>query len=123
MFTTTDLPSFWRRDFGDPLEQPERYLANSPHLHADTISTPMLVIHGDKDYRVPIGEALRLWADLSGRSKDVRFLYFPDENHWILTPRARPGLVRDRAGLPRTARARRGMAAAGAAVSCARLGG
>ncbi len=86
MFTTTDLPSFWRRDFGDPLEQPERYLANSPHLHADAISTPMLVIHGDKDYRVPIGEALRLWADLSGRSKDVRFLYFPDENHWILTP-------------------------------------
>jgi dipeptidyl aminopeptidase/acylaminoacyl peptidase len=86
MFTTTDLPSSWRRDFGDPLEQPERYLANSPHLHADAISTPILVIHGDKDYRVPIGEALRLWADLSGRSKDVRFLYFPDENHWILTP-------------------------------------
>jgi len=46
----------------------------------------MLVIHGDKDYRVPVGEALRLWADLAGQAKDVKFLYFPDENHWILTP-------------------------------------
>src|SRR5690606_17226649 len=55
----------------------------------------MLVIHGDKDYRVPIGEGLRLWyellsksglpADEEGRSPH-RFLYFPDENHWILTP-------------------------------------
>jgi len=86
MFATTDLPSYWRRHFGDPLSQPERYLANSPNLHAGSISTPMLVIHGDKDYRVPIGEALRLWADLAGRAKDVKFLYFPDENHWILTP-------------------------------------
>jgi len=86
MFATTDLPAYWSRDFGHPLAQPERYLANSPHLHADSVSTPMLVIHGDKDYRVPIGEALRLWADLTRLAKDVKFLYFPDENHWILTP-------------------------------------
>ena len=46
----------------------------------------MLVIHGDKDYRVPVGEALRLWADLAARSADAKFRYFPDENHWILTP-------------------------------------
>ena len=86
MFATTDLPAYWSRDFGHPLAQPERYLANSPHLHADSVSTPMLVIHGDKDYRVPIGEALRLWADLTRLAKDVKFLYFPDENHWILAP-------------------------------------
>ena len=86
MFGTTDLPGYWRRHFGEPLAQPGRYLANSPNLHADAVSTPMLVIHGDKDYRVPVGEALRLWADLAGRAKDVKFLYFPDENHWILTP-------------------------------------
>jgi dipeptidyl aminopeptidase/acylaminoacyl peptidase len=86
MFATTDLPSFWRKQFGDPLTQPARYLANSPNLQAGQISTPMLVIHGDKDYRVPVGEALRLWADLAGQAKDVKFLYFPDENHWILTP-------------------------------------
>jgi dipeptidyl aminopeptidase/acylaminoacyl peptidase len=51
----------------------------------------MLVIHGDKDYRVPIGEGLRLWWDLLAAAKPDeplphRFLYFPDENHWVLTP-------------------------------------
>jgi len=51
MFATTDLPSFWRRHFGDPLAQPGRYLENSPNLHVAAIRTPMLVIHGDKDYR------------------------------------------------------------------------
>ncbi len=86
MFGTTDNPAFWRRIFGHPATQPERYLANSPHLHADNITTPMLIIHGDRDYRVPVGEALRMYADLSGRGKRVRFLYFPDENHWILKP-------------------------------------
>jgi len=86
MFGTTDLPSHWRRTFGDPATQPERYTANSPDRHADRISTPMLVIHGDKDYRVPVSEALRLWWDLQSRAADVTFLYFPDENHWVLTP-------------------------------------
>jgi dipeptidyl aminopeptidase/acylaminoacyl peptidase len=86
MFGTTDGPPFWRRQFGDPRSEPERYLASSPHLHADKIVTPMLIIHGDKDYRVPVGEALRLWWDLAFRSVQTRFLYFPDENHWILKP-------------------------------------
>ena len=86
MFGTTDLPPHWRRIFGDPIRQPERYLANSPNLHAREISTPMLVIHGDRDYRVPVGEALRLWWDVRHRAASVRFLYFPDENHWILKP-------------------------------------
>jgi len=40
----------------------------------------------DRDYRVPVGEALRLWSDLKLHGKDGRFLYFPDENHWILSP-------------------------------------
>jgi dipeptidyl aminopeptidase/acylaminoacyl peptidase len=86
MFATTDGPPFWRRHFGDPATHPERYQASSPHLHADKIVTPMLIIHGDKDYRVPVGEALRLWWDLAFRSVPARFLYFPDENHWILKP-------------------------------------
>jgi hypothetical protein len=64
----------------------------SPHLHVEKITTPMLVIHGDKDYRVPIGEGLRLWRDLVARAPrdgelQHKFLIFPDENHWILTPR------------------------------------
>jgi dipeptidyl aminopeptidase/acylaminoacyl peptidase len=83
---TTDYPPVWEQEFGTPLEQPERYLVNSPHLHAPNITTPMLVIHGDKDYRVPIGEGLRLWRDLQLYGVESKFLYFPDENHWILTP-------------------------------------
>jgi dipeptidyl aminopeptidase/acylaminoacyl peptidase len=83
---TTDEPSFWHREFGDPLQKQERYLENSPHLRAESIRTPMLVIHGDKDYRVPIGEALRLWSDLGRFSVPAKFLYFPDENHWIAAP-------------------------------------
>jgi dipeptidyl aminopeptidase/acylaminoacyl peptidase len=89
IFATTDTPAEWRRQFGSPLTQPERYAANSPHLHAASVVTPMLVIHGDKDYRVPIGEALRLWTDLAGGQGGLaaaKFLYFPDENHWVLTP-------------------------------------
>ncbi len=47
---------------------PEMAAANSPHRFVAEIATPMLVIHGDKDYRVPIGEALRLWYELLSRS-------------------------------------------------------
>ena len=86
MFGTTDHPMFWRRQFGDPLTSPEMYEANSPHRHIGQIRTPMLVIHGNKDYRVPVGEGLRLWWDLSRLGAEAKFLYFPDENHWILTP-------------------------------------
>ena len=86
MFGTTDHPMFWRRQFGDPLADPEMYQENSPHLHVGQIRTPMLVIHGNLDYRVPVSEALRLWWDLSSRGAEAKFLYFPDENHWILTP-------------------------------------
>jgi dipeptidyl aminopeptidase/acylaminoacyl peptidase len=65
---------------------------NSPCRFADEITTPMLVIHGDKDYRVPVGEALRLWWDLCSRSKAAdgpgphKFLHFPDEGHFIRKP-------------------------------------
>jgi dipeptidyl aminopeptidase/acylaminoacyl peptidase len=86
MFATTDHPMFWRRQFGDPLTGPEMYESNSPHRHIAQVRTPMLVIHGNKDYRVPVGEALRLWWDLSRHGAEAKFLYFPDENHWILAP-------------------------------------
>ncbi|GAB2496162.1 S9 family peptidase [Promicromonospora xylanilytica] len=87
---TTDAGFYWAREM-----TPEMALANSPHLAVGEIRTPMLVIHGDKDYRVPIGEGLRLWYELltasglpaSDDGETVhRFLYFPDENHWVLTP-------------------------------------
>ena len=71
-------------------EQSAQY---SPHLFADQIEVPMLVIHGDKDYRVPIGQGQELWLDLLTQAKTPldadgdtqhRFLYYPDEGHWIL---------------------------------------
>ncbi len=84
---TTDAAWYWKRELS-----PEMLEANSPHTFAEEIVTPMLVIHGDKDYRVPIGEGLALWWALNEHyDGDLdkfphRFLYFPDENHWILTP-------------------------------------
>lgn len=87
---TTDASQYWLKEM-----TAEMALANSPHLHVEKISTPMLVIHGDKDYRVPIGEGLRLWYELLSKSQLAadgngqtphRFLYYPDENHWILQP-------------------------------------
>ena len=70
---------------------PEMIRKNDPSQYAHRITTPLLVVHGDKDYRVPVGEALALWWDLCSRAEDPeamphRFLYFPDENHWVLTP-------------------------------------
>ncbi|MFF5288902.1 S9 family peptidase [Paractinoplanes globisporus] len=87
MTGTTDAAYYWAREMTG-----QRMRDNSPHRFADAITTPVLVIHGDKDYRVPIGEALSLWWDLLSRSKAEdgssihKFLYFPDENHWILKP-------------------------------------
>jgi len=82
----TDFPAYWMRRQGDPLVSTERYERESPHLRAGKITTPMLVIHGDKDYRVPIGEALALWNDLARFEVPAKFLYFPDEGHWVLKP-------------------------------------
>ena len=74
---------------------PEMMAKYSPHLFLSQINTPMLVVHGDKDYRVPIGQGIRLWYDLLSKSglpadeegrSPHRFLYFPSENHWVLTP-------------------------------------
>jgi dipeptidyl aminopeptidase/acylaminoacyl peptidase len=83
---TTDSAAYWEREFGPPAVDPARYRDHSPDRLADAIRTPMLVIHGERDYRVPIGEALRLWTDLRFRGVDAKFLYFPDENHWVLKP-------------------------------------
>ncbi len=88
--STTDSAYYWLREMTR-----EMAAANSPHRFVDQIRTPMLVIHGDKDYRVPIGEALRLWYELLAESglpaaadgtSPHRFLYFPSENHWVLRP-------------------------------------
>ncbi len=86
MFATTDVPHEFHPQWGDPRNSPLMYEENSPHLHIGKITTPMLVIHGNRDYRVPLSEAFRLWWDLNRYQVPAKFLYFPDENHWILTP-------------------------------------
>jgi dipeptidyl aminopeptidase/acylaminoacyl peptidase len=84
---TTDMGVYWEEEFGDPYLDPTRYIENSPDHHISEFRTPMLVVHGERDHRVPIGEALRLWTDLARHGRtDAKFLYFPDENHWVLKP-------------------------------------
>ncbi|WP_163800377.1 S9 family peptidase [Mycolicibacterium sediminis] len=87
---TTDGADWWAREMTG--EMTDR---NSPHRSVGDIRTPMLVVHGDKDYRVPVGEALRLWYELLSCSglpaaadgtSPHRFLYYPDEGHWIASP-------------------------------------
>jgi dipeptidyl aminopeptidase/acylaminoacyl peptidase len=84
---TTDSSQYWQSIFSA-----EGLDRNSPHHAVRDIVTPMLVIHGDRDYRVPVGESLRLWSELAEHhaaddgTTPHRFLVFPDENHWILKP-------------------------------------
>ncbi|MDT5206192.1 MAG: hypothetical protein QOD34_2828 [Mycobacterium sp.] len=87
---TTDTAYYWRREM-----TPAMTADNSPHHFVANISTPMLVIHGDRDYRVPIGEGLRLWYELlassalpagADGSSPHRFLHFPTEDHWVIAP-------------------------------------
>jgi len=90
--TTTDAAQWKSNLFGTPADHPEWYAENSPHHAIDNIVTPMLVVHGNRDYRVPVSEALRLWWDLvshwRGDPDELphRFLQFTGENHWILSP-------------------------------------
>jgi dipeptidyl aminopeptidase/acylaminoacyl peptidase len=90
--TTTDA-AYWKSGlFGTPAEHPDWYAENSPHNFVDKIRTPMLVVHGNRDYRVPVSEALRLWWDLVSRFDGEpaelphRFLQLTSENHWVLSP-------------------------------------
>ena len=90
---TTDAASFKTGIFGYLADHPEWYAEYSPHNSVDAISTPMLVVHGNRDYRVPVSEALRLWWDLVSRwDGDAGRPAAPvpavphGENHWVLTP-------------------------------------
>jgi dipeptidyl aminopeptidase/acylaminoacyl peptidase len=83
---TTDVNTWWERQYGDPYDDLQPYLEQSPRSGLRAIRTPMLVIHGQRDYRVPLSEGLRLWTDLQRHDVTSRFLYFPDENHWVLKP-------------------------------------
>ena len=71
---------------GTPWTNRETYERWSPHRSAKNFKTPMLVIHGELDFRVPIGEGLQLFSYLQRLGVPSKMLYFPDEGHWILKP-------------------------------------
>jgi dipeptidyl aminopeptidase/acylaminoacyl peptidase len=56
----------------------------SPVRYAKGMNTPMLVIHGERDYRVPVGQGLLIYGLLKAKGVPARLVYFPDENHWVL---------------------------------------
>jgi dipeptidyl aminopeptidase/acylaminoacyl peptidase len=58
-----------------------------PAAHADGLATPLLVIHGELDYRVPAAQALELYGILKAKGVEARLVYYEDENHWILKPK------------------------------------
>ena len=68
------------------LEQQPQLEKWSPHRFAGKFQTPTLVIHGELDFRIPVTEGINTFATLQRRGVPSKFLYFPDEGHWILKP-------------------------------------
>ncbi|MHC4079610.1 MAG: alpha/beta hydrolase family protein, partial [Planctomycetota bacterium] len=58
----------------------------SPHRFVGNWKTPLLVIHGQRDYRVPVTEGMQAFTAAQVQGVPSRFLYFPDEGHWVLSP-------------------------------------
>ena len=74
---------------GWPWESAEtkaRWQAQSPSSAIAKMTKPMLVIHGELDYRVPYYQGLAYYNTLQARGIPSRLVFFPDENHWILKP-------------------------------------
>jgi dipeptidyl aminopeptidase/acylaminoacyl peptidase len=71
---------------GTPWENPAGYAKHNPIDHVAKWKTPMLVIHGGRDYRVVDTQGMSTFTALQRKGIPSRFLYFPDENHWVLKP-------------------------------------
>jgi dipeptidyl aminopeptidase/acylaminoacyl peptidase len=65
---------------------PEKHEEFNPVRFVDRWRTPMLVIHGELDYRVPLTQGLATFTALQRRGIESRLIVFPDENHWVLKP-------------------------------------
>jgi dipeptidyl aminopeptidase/acylaminoacyl peptidase len=72
---------------GEPWAGMENITAVNPAHAASGFQTPMLVLHGERDYRVPVTQGLECYGVLKAKGVTARLVYFPDENHWILKPR------------------------------------
>jgi dipeptidyl aminopeptidase/acylaminoacyl peptidase len=71
---------------GTPWENPAGYASQSPMSLVKNWKTPTLVVHGGRDYRVVDVQGMATFTALQRRGVPSRFLYFPDENHWVLKP-------------------------------------
>ena len=77
-------------EFGGPLYGDRAlYEKWSPLNHVNNWKTPLLVVHGQLDYRVDLSEGYQAFTAAKRRGVDAKFLYFPDEGHWVLRPRNR----------------------------------
>ncbi len=71
---------------GTVYDNPEGYERFNPVNHVKDWKTPMLVIQGDRDYRIPTSQGLSTFTALQRRGIESRLIVFPDENHWVLKP-------------------------------------
>jgi dipeptidyl aminopeptidase/acylaminoacyl peptidase len=87
MYALTDELWFdeWEHG-GPPWLKPASYEKHSPHKFAKNFKTPMLVIHNDLDFRVPVAEGLQLFTTLQRLGVPAKMINFPDEGHWVLKP-------------------------------------
>lgn len=75
--------AFWNKDM---TENAKRTYANSPHKFVDRWDTPILCIHGEKDYRINANQGMGAFNAARMRGIPAELLLFPDENHWVLKP-------------------------------------
>lgn len=74
-------------EYGGPYwENDEFYKKNSPHMFVDKWDTPILIISGEKDFRVPYSQALEAFTVAQVKKIPSKLITFPEENHWILKP-------------------------------------
>ena len=85
----TNTEELWFSEWengGTPVQVPENYERFNPANHVAEWKAPMLVIHGQRDYRVLVEQGLAAFSAAQRNGVESRLLYFPDENHWILKP-------------------------------------
>lgn len=90
MYGSTEELFFVNWDLGGPYWKSEeiaaKYQAFSPHRFVRNWKTPLLVIHGEKDFRVPVTQGMEAFTVAQTQRIPSRFLYFPEEGHWVLKP-------------------------------------
>ena len=92
MFGTTEEVFFNNWDFGGAYWEKDNKVAQkayaefNPANHVDKWNAPILIIQGGIDFRVPIGQSQEAFQAAQLRGIKSRFLYFPEENHWVLKP-------------------------------------